>query len=146
MEQGRLVAGTRDRPGPELPWLGNEGRLKSIRNWLRTYQGIDLDRQVNQKREEQGQTRQQAPIGRTDFTAFHDGVVLKNSDEMRTNWGDYYQNRLTLRDSRTARTTVKQPQAPPQEKNVRPGDYIQIRSRPADETAKARKRNRLSNP
>ena len=60
------------------------------------YQGTDLER----PREEQ--TQQQA---------FHDGVVLKNSDEMRTNWGDYYQNRLTLRDSRTTRTTVE-PQAP----------------------------------
>ena len=45
------------------------------------------------------------------------------------------------RDSRTARTTVE-----PQEKNIRLGDYIQIRSRPTDKTAEARKRNRLSNP
>ena len=131
MDRGRLVVGTHDQPGPVLPWLGNEGRLKSIKNWLRTYQGMDPER----PREEQTQQR-----------AFYDGVVLKNSDEMRTNWGDYYQNRLTLRDSRTARTTVKQPQAPPQEKNVRPGDYIQIRSRSADKTAKARKRKRLSDP
>jgi hypothetical protein len=147
-DQGRLAAGTRERPGPVLPWLGNEGRLKGIKNWLRTYQGIDLDGQVNQKRERQGQTQQQAPIGRTDFTAFHDGVVLKNSDKIRTNWEDYYQVRptdsvvtpsqqrpQTLRDSRTTRTTVE-PQAPSQEKNVRP----------ADETAKARKENKLSDP
>ena len=62
--RGRLVARTRERPGPELPWLGNEGRLEGIKNWLRTYQGTDLER----PREEQ--TRQQAHIGRTDFTAF----------------------------------------------------------------------------
>jgi len=37
-------------------------------------------------------------------------------------------------------------QVPPQEKNVRPGDYIQIRSRPADETAEARKKNKSSDP
>ena len=42
-DRGRLVAGTRERPGPELPWLGNKGRLKGIKDWLRTYQGIDLD-------------------------------------------------------------------------------------------------------
>jgi len=35
--KGRLVAGTRERPGPVLPWLGNEGRLEGIKNWLRTY-------------------------------------------------------------------------------------------------------------
>ena len=95
MDRGRLVAGTRERPGPELPWLGNKGRLESIRNWLRTYQGIDLDEQINQKREEQGQTRQQA---------FHDGVVLKNSDEMRTNWEGYDQVRPT--DSEIGRAHV----------------------------------------
>jgi len=77
---------------------------------------------------------------RTDFTTFHNGVVLKNSDEIRTNWEDYYQVRptdsvvtpsqqrpqtcSTLRDSRTTRITVKQQQAPPQEKNARLGDYI----------------------
>jgi hypothetical protein len=120
--QGRLVAGTRERPGPELPWLGNKGRLKSIKDWLRTYQGTDLGK----PREEQ--THQRAPpVVRTDFTAFYDGVVLKNSDEIRTNWEDCYQvrpmdsvtpsqqrpqTRPTLRDSRTTRTTVKQ-QAPP---------------------------------
>ena len=43
-KQGRLVARARDRPGPQLPWLGNEGRLKSIKNWLRMYQGTDPDR------------------------------------------------------------------------------------------------------
>jgi hypothetical protein len=136
MELGRLVAGTYDRPGPVLPWLGNKGRLKGIKNWLRTYQGIDLDRRVNRKREEQGQTQKQVPIVRTDFTAFHDGVVLKSSNKMRTNWEDYYQVRptdsvvtssqqrpQTLRDSRTARSAVE-PQAPPQEKNVRLGDYV----------------------
>ena len=82
---------------------------------------------------------------------------------MRTNWKDYYQARptdsvvtpsqqrpQTLRDGRTARAAVE-PQAPSQEKNVRLGDirlgdYIQIRSRPADETAKARKKNELSDP
>ena len=136
MELGRLVVGTYDRPGPVLPWLGNEGRLKSIKNWLRTYQGTDLDRLVN----EQGKTQQWArPIVRTDLTAFHDGVVLKNSNKMRMNWKDYYQVRHTdsvvtpsqqrpqthptLRDSRTTRTTIE-PQAPPQERNVQPGDYI----------------------
>jgi hypothetical protein len=36
-DQGRLVAGTRDRPGPVLLWLGNKGRLKGIKDWLRTY-------------------------------------------------------------------------------------------------------------
>ena len=72
--------------------------------------------------------------------------MLKNSDEMRTSWGDYYQNRLTLGDSRIARITVKQPQAPPQEKKARPGDYIQIRSRPADETAEARKKYESPDP
>ena len=94
----------------------------------------------------------------TDFTAFHDGVVLKNSDKMRTNWEDYYQVRptdsvvtpsqqrpQTLKDSCTTRTTVE-PQAPPQEKNVRPGDYIQIGLQPADKTAEARKENKLSGP
>ena len=93
-----------------------------------------------------------------DITAFYNRVVLKNSDEMRTNWEDYYQVRptdpvvtssqqrpQTLRDSRTTRTTVEQ-QAPPQEKNARPGDYIQIRLRPADETAEARKKNESSDP
>jgi len=160
-DRGRLVAGTRERPGPELPWLGNEGRLKGIKNWLRTYQGIDLDGQVYQKIEGQGQTQQRAPIVRTDFTAFHDGVVLQNSNEIWTNWEDCYQVRptdsvtpsqqrpqtcSTLRDSRTTRTTVEQQQAPPQEKNIRSGDYIQIRSRPADKTAKARKGNESFNP
>jgi hypothetical protein len=108
--------------------------------------------------EEQGQAQKQAPTVRTDFTTFHDGVVLKNSDKIRTNWEDYYQVRptdsvvtpsqqrpRTLRDSRTARAAVE-PQAPPQEKNVRPADYIQIRSRPADETAKARRKNESSDP
>ena len=51
----------------------------------------------------------------------------------------------TLRDSRTTRTTVEQ-QAPPQEKNARLGDYIQIRLRPVDKTAEARKKNKLSDP
>ena len=74
-----LVAGTRERPGPELPWLGNEGRLKGIKNWLRTYQGTDL------KRPRKEQTQQRAPIVRTDLTAFHNGVVLQNSDEIRIN-------------------------------------------------------------
>jgi hypothetical protein len=74
--RGRLAAGTRGRPGPKLPWLGNKGRLKGIKDWLRTYQGIDPDGQVNQKREGQGQTQKQAPTVRTDFTAFYDGVVL----------------------------------------------------------------------
>ena len=36
-DRGRLVTRTRDRPGPKLPWLSNEGRLKNIKNWLRTY-------------------------------------------------------------------------------------------------------------
>ena len=142
IDQGRLVAGTRKRPGPELPWLGNEGRLKNIKNWLRTYQGTDLER----LREEQTQQR-----------VFYDRVVLKNSDRRHTNWEDYYQVRptnsvtpsqqrpQTLRDSRTARTT-DEPPAPPQEKNIRLGDYIQIRSQPADETAKARKKHESSEP
>jgi len=154
-DRGRLVAGTRERPGPVLPWLGNEGRLEGIKNWLRTYQGTDLGRPKEEK------TQQQAPTLRTDFTAFHNGVVLKNSDKMRTNWEDYYQvrptdsavtpsqqrpqTRPTPRDSRTARTTVE-PQALPQEKNIRPGDDTQIMSRPADETAKARKKNESSDP
>ena len=90
------MARTRERPGPELPWLGNEGRLRGIRDWLRTYQGIDLDGQVNQKREGQGQIQQRAPpVVRTDFTAFYDRVVLKNSDKMRMNWEDCYQVRPT---------------------------------------------------
>ena len=127
--QGRLVAGTRERPEPELPWLGNEGRLKNIKNWLRTYQGIDLA--INQKREGQGQTQQQA---------FYNGAVLEISNEKSTNWGDYYQNRLTLEDSHA--TPIK-----PQENNVRPEDYIQIRSRPIDETTtEVRKENELSDP
>jgi hypothetical protein len=115
-DQGRLVAGTRDQPGPKLPWLGNKGRLKGIKNWLRTYQGADLDR----PKKEQAQQR-----------AFHDGAALKISDEKSINWGDYYQNRLTLKDSRA--TPIK-----PQENNVRPEDYMQIRSRPTDKAAKAR--------
>jgi hypothetical protein len=36
MERGRLVAGTRNQPRLVLPWLGNEGQLKGIKNWLRT--------------------------------------------------------------------------------------------------------------
>ena len=126
--KGRLVARTHDQPRPVLPWLGNEGQLKGIKDWLRTYQGIDLDRLKEE------QTWQQAPIGRTDFTAFHNGVVLKSSDEIRTNWEDYYQvrptdlvtpsqqhpqTRPTLRDSSTARTV-----ALPQEKNIQPGECI----------------------
>jgi hypothetical protein len=87
--------------------------------------------------------------------------VLRNSDKIRTNWEDYYQvrpidlaitpsqqhlqTRPTLIDNRITRTTVK-PQAPPQEKNVQPRDYIQIRLRPADKTAEARKKDELSNP
>ena len=119
--QGKLVAGTRDRPGPVLPWLGNEGRLKGIKNWLRTYQGADLDR-LDRPRKEQ-----------TQQWAFHNGAALKISDEKSTNWGDYYQNRLTLEDSHATRTAIK-----PQENNVRPEDYMQIRSRPMDKAAKAR--------
>ena len=74
--------------------------------------------------------------------------MLKNSDEIHMNWEDYYQVRptdsavtpgqqrpQTLRDSRIARTTVE-PQAPSQEKNVRP----------ADEIAEARNKNESSNP
>jgi hypothetical protein len=88
-DQGRLVAGTRDRPGPKLPWLGNEGRLKSIKNWLHTYQGIDPDRLVN-KEEEQTQT--QAPIIQTDFTALYNREAPKDSDwEISTNWEDDYE-------------------------------------------------------
>ena len=137
-EQGRLVAGRRDRPGPELPWLGNKERLNGIKNWLRTYQGTDLDR----PKEGQGQTQKQAPI-------------------ICTNWKDYYQvrhtdsvtpsqqcqqTRPTLRDSCTTRTTVE-PQAPPQKRNVQPGDYIQIRPRPVGETAaEARKENKSFDP
>ena len=104
-DQGKLVAGTRERPGPVLPWLGNEGRLKGIKNWLRTHQGIDLDGQVNQERERQGQTQKQVPTVRTDFTASHDGVVLKNSDEQHP------QTRQTLRDSHTTKIAVEQQQA-----------------------------------
>jgi hypothetical protein len=141
---GRLAAGTRGRPGPELPWLGNKGRLRGIKNWLRTYQGADLDR----PKKEQTQQR-----------AFHNGVVLQDSDEIWADWEDSYQVRptdsvtpsqqrpqtlSTLRDSRTAGTTVE-PQALPQE-NVRPGDYVQIISRPADKTAEARKKNESSDP
>ena len=48
----------------------------------------------------------------TQQQAFHDGVVLKNNNEIHTNWGDYYQNRLTLKDSCITRTTVE-PQALP---------------------------------
>ena len=81
----------RERPGPELPWLGNEGRLKGIKNWLRMYRGIDPDGLQNKEE----QTQQRDPMVQTDFTAFHDGVVLKNSDKMRTNWEDYYQVRST---------------------------------------------------
>jgi len=126
-DRGRLVAGTRDRPGPELPWLGNEGRLKGIKNWLRTYQGTDL----NRPRKEQ--TQQQA---------CYNGAVLNISDEKSINWGDYYQNRLTLKDSRATRTAVR-----PQENNARPEDYVQIRSWPTDKAAKAREdyyQNRLT--
>ena len=77
--------------------------------------------------------QQQAPTVQTDFTAFYNGVVLKNSNKTRTNWEDYYQvqptdsvvtpsqqrlqTRPTLRDSYTTRTAVK-PQAPPQENNI----------------------------
>ena len=66
----------------------------------------------------------------TQQRAFYDGAVLEISDEKSTNWRDYYQNRITFRDSRTA--------TEPQEKNVRPGDYVQIRSRPTDKAAEAR--------
>ena len=95
------------------------------------YQGIGLDGLANG----QGQTQQQAPIVQTDFTAFHDGVVLKSSDKICMNWEDYYQvqpmdsvvtpsqqcpqTHPTLIDSRTARTAVE-----PQEKNIGLGDYI----------------------
>ena len=65
--RGRLVAGTRNWPGPVLPWLGNKGRLKGIKDWLRTYQGTDLDR----PRKEQ-----------TQQPAFYDGVVLQNSNKI----------------------------------------------------------------
>ena len=77
---------------------------------------------------------------------------------MRINWEDYYQiqptdsvvtssqqHPQTLRDSRTARTTIK-PQNPLQEKNIQLRDYIQIKLQPADKTAKAKKKNKLSNP
>ena len=137
-DRGRLVARTRDRPGPELPWLGNEGRLKSIRNWLRTYQGIDLDGQVNQKREEQGQTQEQAPVIRTNGEDYYQ---VRPMDSVATPSQQRLQTRPTLRDSSTNRTTVE-----PQEKNVRPGDYIQIRSRPADRTAEARKKYESPDP
>ena len=61
------------------------------------------------------------------------------------------------RDCRMTRSTIKQQAqqqtqqqtqqpAPPQEKNVRPGDYIQIRSRPVDETAEARRKHESSKP
>jgi hypothetical protein len=78
-DRGRLVAGTRERPGPVLPWLGNEGRLKGIKDWLRTYQGIDLA--INWKRKGKEQTQQRA---------FYDGAVLEISNEKSMNWGDYY--------------------------------------------------------
>ena len=122
--RGRLVAGTRDRPGPELPWLGNEGRLEGIKNWLRTYQGTGPER----LRKEQTQQR-----------AFYDGAVLEISDKKSTNWGDYYQNRLTLEDSRA--TPIE-----PQENNIRPEDYMQIRLRPVGETAEARRENESFGP
>ena len=80
------MAGTRDRPGPELPWLGKEGRLKSIKNWLCMCQGTDPDRL---RKEEQTQQRA-PPVVRTDLTASHDGVALENSDKISRNWGDYY--------------------------------------------------------
>ena len=35
--QRRLVAGTHNQPKPVLPRLGNEGRLKGIKNWLSTH-------------------------------------------------------------------------------------------------------------
>jgi len=57
------------------------------------YQGIDLDGQVHQQIERQEQMQQRTPTELTDFTAFHDGVVLKNSNKIRTNWEDYYQVR-----------------------------------------------------
>ena len=146
----RLVAGTHNQPRPVLPQLSNKGQLKGIKDQLRTYQGTDLDRPKEE------QTQQQAPIGRTDFTTFHDRVVLKSSNKIHTNWEDYYQVRPTdsvtpsqqhpqthptLRDSSTARTA-----ALPQEKNVQPGECIQIISQPADKTAEARKKNKSSNP
>jgi hypothetical protein len=63
-DRGRLVAGTREQPGPVLPWLGNKGRLKGIKDWLSTYQRTNLDRPKEE------QTRQQAPIGRNGFYCF----------------------------------------------------------------------------
>jgi len=48
--------------------------------------------------------------------------------------------RPTPRDSCTTRTTVR-PQALPQEKNIRLGDYVQIRLWPTDKTAEARKKS-----
>ena len=72
------------------------------------YQGTDRLR----KEQMQQQTR---PVVQLSFTAFHDGVVLKNSNGIHMNWEDYYQvqpielvvmpsqqhpqNYLTLRDS-----------------------------------------------
>ena len=55
------------------------------------------------------------------------------------NWGDYYQNYLTLKDSYT--TPIKL-----QENNIQLKNYIQIKSQPADETAEAKKKNELFNP
>ena len=48
------------------------------------YQGTDLDRLKEE------QIRQQAPIGRADFTNFYNRVILKSSNKIRTNWEDYY--------------------------------------------------------
>jgi hypothetical protein len=126
-----------------------------------TFRRPQQDVRGQQGTQGQGQTQQRAPIIRTDFTAFHDGVVLQDSDEIWADWEDCYQVQptnsvtprqqhpqtySTPRDSRTTRTTVKQQQAPPQEKNVRPGDYVQIMSRPTDKTAEARKKDKSSDP
>ena len=53
------------------------------------------------------------PVVRLNFTAFHNGVVLKNSDKICMNWEDYYQNHLTFGDSCVTKTVIKL-QAPSQ--------------------------------
>ena len=71
--------------------------------------------------------------------AFYNRAVLEISNKKSMNWGDYYQNCLTLEDSYV--TPIK-----PQENNMQLEDYMQIRLRPVGETAEARKENELFGP
>ena len=121
--------------------LKNSDEIRA--NWEDYYQVRPTDSAVTPG-QQRPQTLRDSRTARTTVKqqqASYDRAVLEISDEKSTNWGDYYQNRLTLKDSRATRTPIK-----PQENNIRLNDYMQIRLRPADETAEARKENELPNP